>query len=392
MEPRAIDSANPAPADVLIVGAGMAGAILALVLARAGRRVRVFDLHAEPRSSFRAEKLSPYQLRILDALGALPCFQAVNWPADDAQGAYPEGRRPPMNDCGAPHGAWLAAVRSAWPDGVGFVQGAVARIETSADFQSVETARGERFTARLVVIATGCAAVPGAPLEVSRRIISPRHSISLGFSVIPATPVRATIVQAAPGTMVSYASLFPMPGEVRVNAFSYHALSDAWPRDMRRDPLAALARVAPQVGRLLGGARLVRPCEIRVSDLYETDGHIRPGVALIGDAAFAPCPTTGAGMSKVLNDVQLLSRRYIPDWLSTPGMSLAKIQAFYDDPVKRALDRQTLRLSLNGRSSILAADPYWRARSTLGRLKRRLAAARLGSADAPDVGLGQMSR
>ncbi|HUG26938.1 MAG TPA: FAD-dependent monooxygenase, partial [Gemmatimonadales bacterium] len=58
-------------ADVLVAGAGPAGASVAIRLARAGLRVVVVDRATFPRDKACAEYLSPETLRHLDALGVL---------------------------------------------------------------------------------------------------------------------------------------------------------------------------------------------------------------------------------------------------------------------------------------------------------------------------------
>ena len=55
--------------DVLIVGAGPAGSVAALVLARAGVRVRIVDRATFPRDKLCGDTLNPGSLAILDRLG-----------------------------------------------------------------------------------------------------------------------------------------------------------------------------------------------------------------------------------------------------------------------------------------------------------------------------------
>ena len=55
--------------DVLVVGAGPAGSIAALVLARAGVRVRLIDRAAFPRDKLCGDTLNPGALSMLDRLG-----------------------------------------------------------------------------------------------------------------------------------------------------------------------------------------------------------------------------------------------------------------------------------------------------------------------------------
>src|SRR3954469_16475559 len=55
--------------DVLVVGAGPAGAIAAIVLARAGARVRLIDRAAFPRDKLCGDTLNPGTLAVLRRLG-----------------------------------------------------------------------------------------------------------------------------------------------------------------------------------------------------------------------------------------------------------------------------------------------------------------------------------
>ena len=55
--------------DVLIAGAGPAGAIAAMVLARAGARVLVLDRARFPRDKLCGDTLNPGALAVLERLG-----------------------------------------------------------------------------------------------------------------------------------------------------------------------------------------------------------------------------------------------------------------------------------------------------------------------------------
>src|SRR6185503_6344714 len=55
--------------DVLVVGAGPAGAVAAIVLARAGVRVRLVDRARFPRDKLCGDTINPGSLDILDRLG-----------------------------------------------------------------------------------------------------------------------------------------------------------------------------------------------------------------------------------------------------------------------------------------------------------------------------------
>jgi 2-polyprenyl-6-methoxyphenol hydroxylase-like FAD-dependent oxidoreductase len=355
---------------VVIVGAGIAGSLLALVLARAGRAVSVIDIHSRPSAEFRAEKLNLGQLEQLRRLDLLPWFEEVCWGGDRAPVR-------PLQDCGARYDRWVERAQAAWPEGVERIVGKADRVETSDDEQAVVLSDGRRITGRLVVLATGRGERLRAALGVTRRILSPRHSTTLGFSVLPrsgsAFDVPTVMAEGRHGDGLGYASVFPMLDEARVNVFTYRLPDDPWIAALRKDPVEALVEALPGLAPALDGAFVVRQVETWCGDLYAVEGLVQPGVVLIGDAFHAPCPASGTGMTRILNDIERLAQVHLPAWLATPGMGRDKIAAFYADPAKRRVDRASLQKSLHGREGAMSTAPYWRLRRQTRSLRRRLA-------------------
>lgn len=355
---------------ILIVGGGMAGSLLALVLGRRGLPVTIIDPRRDPPAMFRNEKLGREQIELLKDLGALSCFEAACWP----EGAYEGMPPPPLDACGAPHQAWLKSVRAAWPDSVTFIEGTVARIDADGAEPSVTLADGEVLRGRLIVLASGHRHQLHEQLGIGVRMLKPAHSACLGFSVAGGRFVPSQVHHVRFGRGIGYVSIFPMPGETRVNLFSYLPINDPWTRHMARDPLGALGEVSREASRALDGLDVIRRCEIRGIDLYVTEGHKRAGVVLIGDSFHAPCPSSGTGMLRILHDIKVLADGYLPQWLATPGMDAAKIARFYDDPAKRALDARSLGGSLRGREWAINSGLKWRILRAARRLKQKIAA------------------
>src|SRR6185369_4159777 len=86
--------------DVLIVGAGPAGAVAATVLARAGARVRLLDRASFPRDKLCGDTVNPGALAELRRLGLAGPVEAaglridgmrVSGPGATIDGYYPDG-------------------------------------------------------------------------------------------------------------------------------------------------------------------------------------------------------------------------------------------------------------------------------------------------------------
>jgi 2-polyprenyl-6-methoxyphenol hydroxylase-like FAD-dependent oxidoreductase len=366
--------------DVAIVGGGMAGAVAAHLLARQGISAVVVDLRAEYPSAFRCEKLTVDQIEHLDRIGLGEAVRAIASPyasVDMAVGSKVVDRKP-VTELGVRYETMVNAVRKAWPEEVNFIVARVDKVLAGPDRQSVLLADGRRIDARLVVMASGGAEKLRAGLGVGRRVLRPAHSVCVGVSLKRTDgadfPFEAMIHQGARvGEGVAFASLFPMEGALRLNLFSFRGLDDPRIVLVRKDPLKGLAALAPGLLDLIGPVAALGPAELHLVDLFESEGHVRPGAVLVGDAFRASCPSTGTGVTRLLTDVTQLCEVHIPDWLETPGMGSDKIARYYADPAKIACDASAARMAETSRETGLAL-------SFMAKVKRhaRLARTTLG--------------
>lgn len=367
--------AAPLHAEVVIIGAGIAGSLLALELGRQGLDVAVVDLHAVYPSDFRCEKFTRDQLALLADLDALDCLERAE--LDHRPPALPGQPSPAkgLADRGMRYDLMVNAVRGEWPAGVRFIEGRVEEIGPGEELQRLVLTTGEVLTARLIVLASGPNEKLRSRLGVARQMLRERQSVCIGFSIAPKAgtsfPFSSLVHQGErPGDGVAFASLFPMAGAMRVNLFVYHDPRDAWTRAFREDPLGQLFEALPGLRPILGDAQVVAPVELRATDLYQSDGHLISGVVLIGDAFRSSCPATGMGVTRAMTDVRQLARVHIREWLETPGMGPEKIAAFYADPVKQAVDGASTRKAETGRRSATETGLRWRVRRRLGRVVR----------------------
>lgn len=108
-------------------------------------------------------------------------------------------------------------------------------------------------------------------------------------------------------------------------------LRAAWPANVRlvESPVLRIETCEwLQEVETVGGERVLGRLLVMATGV---EAPVQAGMVTIGDAF-------GSGLTRMLNDVRLLSRTYIPRWLLTPGMHRRKVAAYYADSRKRRMD------------------------------------------------------
>jgi 2-polyprenyl-6-methoxyphenol hydroxylase-like FAD-dependent oxidoreductase len=354
-------------ADIVIVGAGLAGSLAALVLARGGKRVVIIDHHAIYPRDFRCEKLSPTQMALMRELGVLDHLSDVTRQFDQilvARSGQSTGTQR-QEERGLAYSDMVNRLRQAWPPEVDFLEGRVAAVTTSPRHQRVILANGGVIDTRLIVLATGPRDKLPTNLGFTRQLIRRTHSFCIGFGVTPAVnssfPFQSlTYFGEQAGDRIGYATFFPMLEGMRVNLFCYHEKRATWINEFRYDPAGKLREAMPGLGRLLGDFTISTPVDIRPIDLYVTTNCHRDGIVLIGDAFQSSCPATGSGVTRLLMDVRQLCLIHAPRWFASSGMDAGKIASFYNDPMKRTCDDLSSRAAERGRHLAIETGLRWR--------------------------------
>jgi 2-polyprenyl-6-methoxyphenol hydroxylase-like FAD-dependent oxidoreductase len=354
--------------EIAIVGGGLSGSTAAAMLGRAGHDVVLVDPHIPYPRDFRSEKLDASQIRLLRKTGlADPVSRSMTidrqiWIA--RFGRVVEKR--PSHQFGFGYDVLVNAIRAQIPSNVHALRAKVREISTGSRNQTLKLSNDDEISARLVVLATGPNINLRENLGIGREVISPRHSISLGFDVKPvrqsAFDFRAlTYYPEDVASRAAYLTLFSIGAGMRANLFVYRDFGDPWLAEMRRDGKKALFAMFPRLAELTGDIQL-SDLKIRPIDFYVSKGYRREGIVLVGDAFAASCPAAGTGCSKVFTDVERLCNTHIPRWLETAGMGRDKIDTFYDDEVKRACDRLNVERAFHARSLATSTGLDWDAR------------------------------
>ncbi|TFV42015.1 FAD-dependent monooxygenase [Bradyrhizobium frederickii] len=365
--------------DVAIVGGGLAGSLAAAVLARAGHRVALIDKRAVYPDEFRVEKIGGHQLAMLRKLGFLDALDKVACRYDQVLNIR-EGKVVDVSvgqAYGFPYADLVAMARSQMPHSSGLIVDEVTAISCSDDVQHLELASGRQVTARLVVLATGMAGALAYKLGIRRRVLAERHSVSFGFTIVrqdgrPFDFEALTCYGERTADGIDYLSLFPVRAGMRANLFMFRDPTDPVMRELRREPEATILRLLPGLRSYLGDFRVTDRVQNWVMDLTVVEGHLRPGIVLIGDAFQTNCPAAGTGVARLLVDVDRLCTEYVPQWLMTAGMGLEKISQFYADRDKIAADQQSLKMARFRQALTSRNDIGWDVRRRVHFLRRSL--------------------
>jgi flavin-dependent dehydrogenase len=288
--------------DVVVAGGGPAGALAALLLARAGHRVRVFERARFPRAKRCGDTLNPGALARLGTHLDLAPLRAMGLPlagmrlsgpgGATVEGRYPSGRSG-LAITRAQLDAWL--LEAAANAGVIVEEGARVDAPIVADGQvRGVVVDGRPHHARVVIAADGRGSRLAQACGLVRTPASPRRW-ALG-----AYATDVTGVDPAFGEMHvragRYLGLAPVAGGA-TNVCLVVGRADA--AAAVRDPWAAIRALAladPLLASRLAGARPIdRPVVLGPMALDATAAGA-PGLLLAGDAAGFIDPMTGDGL------------------------------------------------------------------------------------------------
>lgn len=333
-----------------------------------GRNWRVTLI--DPRPSFppvfKSEKIEPHQAAMLHKLGLMQTLLPRARRIREIKSYY-RGRLfkvTPTEQYGLYYSVLVNTLREALPSKVQVKLGRATQVTASTERPSVTLDGGEQLTGRLVVLACGLNADLLAGLRLNRVWIEKPQSAAFAFTLARPTgepfPFDAvTYTERSTETGIDYVSFFPIEQTLRANLFAYPAADRSWFQRFARNWERELPRILPKLTRAIGDHRITGRVEASMINLYRTDGEPAPGVVLIGDAWQNVCPATGMGLTKIFSDVEVLSE-CVAHWFETPGIGREKLETFFHDPRKTAVDAKALRNAHYRRSACSARSLKWK--------------------------------
>jgi 2-polyprenyl-6-methoxyphenol hydroxylase-like FAD-dependent oxidoreductase len=201
------------------------------MLGGAGFDAVLIDPHTTYPPDFRCEKLDGTQVRLLHKTGlADPVLRAATLDEEVSIARFGHVvEKRPNDQYDIFYHTLVNTIRAQIPPGVGFVHGKVAAISTSPDRQKIAMSNGEEICARLIILANGLNIGLRHTLCISREIVSPNHSISIGFDLKPvdrpAFDFHAlTYYPEHFADRMAYLALFPIGTTMRANFFVYRGV------------------------------------------------------------------------------------------------------------------------------------------------------------------------
>lgn len=322
--------------EVVIVGGGIAGASLAVVLARAGRDVVVLERQQDYRDRVRGEYLANWGVIEARELGLEEILRSVDCATARFRVPYDELIPPGAADLAAQDTAGLLpgveggicashpAACTALADAAAHAGAEVIRGVTQLQVEpgrrpcvAFQNGVSGRLRPRLVIGADGRTSTVRKQIGLVLQNVQQSHVI-VGMLVDGMTGWPEDRFTAGTEGDLRFL-IFPQPrGRLRLYACASVQDARRWAGpDGSRHLLESFARLTclPDAHRFRS-ARIIGPCATFAGGDTWTENPFVNGVVLVGDAAGHNDPCIGQGLSLAMRDVRILSEALLEsnDW------------------------------------------------------------------------------
>ena len=308
--------------NIALIGYGTAGQALAVLLARDGHRVEVFEQAAEPGPVGAGFLLQPTGLQVLWQMGLLPAALSHGAPVTRLYGETPDGhgvmdmryRRldERLFGLGMQRGALFALLADAWENSAQLHRGTRVTQVDPASGRVVDEHGRRHGPFDLVIAADGSASRLRHHVNATRMDrVYPWGAL---WCLLPRGewpwPDELRQRYVAARRMIGLLPVGTRPGDATPKLSFFWSLPtadfDAWQARGLARWREEVARIWPQAGALVEG--VVEPAQLaRASYRDAVQGHWHRGrLVLAGDAAHAMSPQLGQGVNMALMDAMAL--------------------------------------------------------------------------------------
>lgn len=341
--------------DVAIIGAGFAGLSLAHSIVNSGLKVKVTIAEQQEKypSNFRSDKIEFEQAGMMRRLGILQYRQPAAGPIGDI--LVCDGEKEWVVDTKEQYGidytATINNLREQLPDTVQVVNAIVTDVRDHDEGKLVSLAGGKQLQAKLVVVCTGGNNQLIEEIDIRKYRSDTLRSLTFGFD-IKKKDGSEFYFKGQNGLAfhnnesldgVYYIIIFPIGDRMRCNLFSQIDPKSDAAKNVRRSMIEALPRYFPGIYDITGEVELSSSVKMMATRLYRLKNYNKGGLLILGDEFQSVNPASGTGFSKILSDVDLLTRKYIPKWFAKNDFSKAAVSTFYSDKDKLYADVNSMQ-------------------------------------------------
>lgn len=301
--------------DVLVIGAGPAGSVAAMVLARAGARVLIVDRARFPRDKLCGDTINPGAMSLLERLGVADCVRQRALPITGMTVSGPRSATVSADYPRHLQGAAiarreldLALLEAAIGAGAEFVSSVGVRAALTLGRGRVVGVRvtgasQPELRARLVIAADGRHSTLAFPLKLAGYARAPRRwAFGAYYTDVDGLTSRGEMHIRAGG----YVGVAPLPGHlVNVCVVRERRGGGAAVQWKPEDVMASTLRDDPALRDRFGGARRLSSVVSLGPLAVDARACGAPGLLLAGDAAGFVDPMTGDGLRFALRGGEL---------------------------------------------------------------------------------------
>ena len=341
--------------DVLVVGAGFAGTCASHTLAAAGFNVTLIDRRFTHPNVFRAEKIEPDQAKLMRRFGLLhhraPVAATIGVIRRYDEQLSSQQAVDTIEQYGIDYGETVNRLIHSLPESVHRVTGTVEKLHFG-NSPAIQTKDGSVYRSGLVILATGGSDRLAKIAGLRRRVDPSLRSLSFGFDIQPLNgpfDFSGFNYHLKPNDeLIDYLTIFRIGDRMRVNVFSQMSVKAPEVQRIRTQTGVALERHFPGITDMIGPFRVSSRVQVVPTVFRRLVRPWKSGIVAIGEEHQSVSPTTGTGLSRVLNDVDAIVRN-AANMTGHNGRGRNHLNAYYRDQAKLNEDRRSARAWMNYR-------------------------------------------